>query len=90
MAHSKGNFSPEVKQAIMQAQHNYCRVLNCCEPIHSIHHKLRNTAVNRKLYPKFIQSVFNAVGLCFSCHTNNTHLFNITDGEAKIYENYLH
>ena len=84
-----GKFSLETKQSIAEAQHNYCRVLNCYEPIHSIHHKLRNTATNRKLYPKFISSPMNGVGLCFSCHTNNSHLFNITDKEAEVYENWL-
>ena len=82
-------FSIKVQRDIMEAQNNYCRVLNCPEPIHSIHHKLRNTATNRKLYPNFIGSPMNGVGLCFSCHTNNSHLFRITDGEAKIYEDYL-
>jgi len=82
-------FSNKVKQDILEAQNGMCRVLNCYEPIHSIHHKLPNTKVNRKLYPNFIDSVFNAVGLCFSCHTNNTHLFRISEKEARVYENYL-
>ena len=82
-------FPNEVKQDLAEAQNNYCRVLNCYEPIHSIHHKLPNNRANRKKFELFIHSPQNGVGLCFSCHTNNAHLFKITEKEAIVYENHL-
>ena len=82
-------FSVEIQQSIFNAQNGFCQVLNCPEPIQSIHHKLRNIGYNRIKFPKLIHSVFNAVGLCENCHTNNSHLFRITDKEAEIYEDYL-
>ena len=82
-------FPEQVKRDVAKAQNNYCKGLNCVNPIHSIHHKLRNTVPNRKRFPKFINSVFNGVGLCVSCHTNNSHIYAITFEEAEIYEQFL-
>ena len=82
-------FSNEVKKAIFESQHGKCRVLNCYEPISSIHHKLNNCVAHRKKYPLFIHSPQNAIGLCENCHTQNSHLFRVTEKEAEAYERWL-
>ena len=82
-------FSKETKQAIINSQNNFCKAKGCYDKIHSIHHKTRNDSYARKKYPLMISSVLNGVGLCFSCHTNKSHKFRITDGEAEMIENFL-
>ena len=83
------SFSEEVKQAIVEANNGYCAKKGCYKQIHSIHHKNHNTKANRIKYPLFIDSPFNAVGLCFDCHSNFHYLFEINDSLAEVYESYL-
>jgi len=40
-----------------------------------VHHKIANTAVNRKVYGEWLQSAENAVVLCGYCHVNCKHKF---------------
>jgi len=80
-------FSPEVKQSIMEAQNEFCKL--CLRPIHSIHHKLPNNKPNRAKFPLFLHSPMNGVGLCENAHKNKAHKFKITTQEADVYENYL-
>ena len=82
-------FSEEVKRMICIAQNYYCAEEGCLEQIHSVHHKLHDIEYNRKRFPLFIHSPFNGVGLCCNGHTNNSHLFRITEKEAQMYEDYL-
>jgi len=82
-------FPDEVKRDIFECQNGICRVLNCYEPIVDFHHKLSQSKVNKRLYPLFINSPFNCVGLCRDCHTNRSHLFRVTEKEAEIYERFL-
>lgn len=82
-------FSIEIKQAVHDAQHGYCKVKGCHCKIHSIHHMLHDTEYNRRRFPLFIDSPFNAVGLCEFHHTQKSHEWRITDEEAKMYEAYL-
>ena len=80
-------FTPEVKQAVYDSQNGFC--LGCLEPIHSYHHKLKNTKENRRLFPLFIHSPFNCAGLCYGCHTNKDHKYKVTIQEAEMYERFL-
>lgn len=80
-------FSDEIKNAVIKAQNGYCK--ECFNTIHSIHHKLPNIKSNRKKYPLFIHSPFNAVGLCFKDHQNKSHQYIITQQEAQVYEEWL-
>ncbi|MHA1437931.1 MAG: hypothetical protein ACTSPD_10175 [Promethearchaeota archaeon] len=82
-------FSEETKQAIYESQNGYCKVKGCHNSIHSVHHKLHDTEYNRRKYPLFIDSPFNAVGLCEHHHTQKSHEWRVTDQEAKMYEEYL-
>jgi len=72
-------FPNEVKERIIASQNGMCDI--CPNPIHSIHHKLQNNKPNRKLFPLFIHSYFNGVGLCFKCHQCRAH-------ERKLSERY--
>ena len=84
------SFPIETQRAVSKAQNGYCKVKNCFALIHSIHHRLWDTKVNRKLYPLFIDSPMNGVGLCFAHHSGpEKEQFKITDGEAKLYEVWL-
>lgn len=82
-------FSQETKRVIAEAQNGYCANYKCFNKIHSIHHKLHDTKYNREKFPCFINSIFNAVGLCESCHKNKQHLFRVTEKMAEIYEIFL-
>jgi len=82
-------FSHSDKEKVLDAYNGYCAYPGCTNLIHSLHHKLPNTKYNRKKFPNFIHSVFNAVPLCFHDHTNNAHQFNITEKQAHLYEDSL-
>jgi len=82
-------FSNKVKQAIMDAQNGFCGMKDCYIQIHSIHHKLHNTEYNRKRFPLFLQSPFNAVGLCAKCHRDYSRHFEVSEFEAEMYEEFL-
>ena len=88
MTFAKG-FSQETREAVYNAQNGYSAEIGSVEKIHSIHHKLPNTAPNRKRFPLFIHSPFNAVGLSENTHKNKPHLFTITLKEAQMYEDFL-
>ena len=82
-------FSEEIKIQIAEAQNHFCAEIGCLEPIHSIHHKLHDTVANQVKFPLLINSVFNAVGLCFLGHKNHSHKFRITVKIAELFENFL-
>lgn len=82
-------FSHETKRQIIEAQNHMCAYPGCGEPIHSIHHKLRNERPNRNSFPLFIHSPMNGVGLCDTHHTQNAYEFMITPNMAMVYEQYL-
>lgn len=81
-------FSPETRQAIFDSQGGMCAVKGCLNPIHSFHHCKANTKTNRKLYPLFLQSIFNCKGLCIKHHINYA-IWNITDALCRAYETWL-
>ena len=82
-------FSSETRRLIEQGQHGVCHL--CLNPIRDFHHKIPNTKTNRKLFPKFIQSIFNAVGLCRGCHVNRIKdpAVRLSLDMARAYEEWL-
>lgn len=82
-------FPVNIQRQVFEAQNGMCAVLNCYNTIQDFHHRLPQNKTNRKLYPLFIDSPFNCVGLCRDCHTNRSHLFRINDKLAQVYEDYL-
>ena len=88
MTFSKETFSQEVREAVKSAQHEYCK--HCIKPIEDYHHRCENSKPNRKLFPLFIQSPFNCVGICRTAHeTGIKERYKITTYEAQIYEDWL-
>lgn len=84
----KETFTEEVRRGVYEAQNGRCKV--CTHRIDDFHHRLSNSRTNRKLFPNFLQSPFNCVGLCRGCHDSSAICnFKITYGEAAMYESYL-
>lgn len=52
-------------------------------------HRCHNTKWRRKAFPLFIDSMFNLVGYCNKCNTNDTSSLKITDEKAARYERFL-
>lgn len=82
-----GDFSMEVREAIKRGQRGFCFL--CENRIDDLHHRVRNTETNRKLFPAFISSVFNGVGLCRKCHQDRNNECDITLSMAVEYEQAL-
>lgn len=85
------HFSDGVKQAEYDAHNGYCRIENCGQKIDDYHHRFPNTKVNQKLFPLFLQSIFNCAGICRHHHQRHTMVpgLKITEAETRIYEEYL-
>jgi len=85
---SKPNFPNWVRNHVLDAQNSFCKC--CLTPIAEFHHRMPNTVTNQRLYPLFLQSPFNCVGLCRGCHgSSKIYQFKITHKEAAVYELYL-
>lgn len=81
-------FSQEVRDGIYKAQRGLCKA--CCKPIDDFHHRLPNTKCNQLLFPLFLQSPFNCVGLSRDCHDSEVRFeYRIREEEAEVYEGYL-
>ena len=83
-------FSEKVKQAIKSAQNEFCKVPKCHESIDDYHHCLENNKPNNKLFPLFLHSIFNCVGICRGHHQGpEKEQFKISVKFGYIYEKYL-
>ncbi len=82
-------FDKETQIQVAEAQNFYCANEGCYEKIHSTHHKLHDNVTNQFKFPLFIDSIFNAIGLCMKCHRDFSHKFRITIAMAELFENYL-
>jgi hypothetical protein len=80
----------ETRRLIFDSQHGFCQALGCLNKATEVHHRIHNTKTNRKLFPNFIDSPFNQVGLCRRCHEDSTkECFNISEDQAVLYEAWL-
>lgn len=73
-------------------QHARCPVCHCyfVEGKADLHHKMRNTAGNRKRYPLLIDSIMNLQLIPTECHINkHGSCGKMTDIEAEKIERYL-
>ena len=77
-------FPKRVRELIKEGQRGYCYL--CDRKIVDIHHRVPNTKTNEKVFPLFLQSIFNGVGLCRECHEKRTKDVRITHDMAKVYE----
>ena len=83
-------FSEETREAIKYAQNEVCKVPGCYEKIDDYHHCLENTKPNRKLFPLFIHSIFNCVGIHRGHHDGpEKEQFKISVKLAEVYERWL-
>ena len=83
----KPTFPKFIRELVQRGQHGYCAL--CTNYITDYHHKLFNTESNRKLFPIFINSIFNCAGLCRGCHDNMTWKFRVSHDMALAYEEWL-
>ena len=79
----------ETREAVFRIVHGYCMCSKeCQERATDAHHMLPNTNTNRKLYPLFIDSIFNLLPMSNDCHLTKP-LKTIRPHEASIYEAWL-
>jgi len=82
-------FPENIKMAVYEAQNGRCAMIGCSRAIHSFHHTLNNTKFHNKRFPILMSSPLICCGLCLHDHTNNPHLFRMTEAIAGVYEEYL-
>lgn len=84
----KKYFSEETKRLAFSMSAGYCQCRHeCTERATEFHHRLSNTKVNQKLYPLFLQSIFNCLPVHKSCHERKPKT--IRPNEAAAYEKWL-
>lgn len=81
-------FSEEVRKRAYIITNGFCEYEGCVNKATEFHHKLANTSLNRKLYPKFIDSIFNCMPICSDCHMTKPKV-KISERRASIYESSL-
>ena len=81
-------FSQQVRDLVFRVTHGFCEYQGCCNRATEFHHKVANTKVNQKLYPLFLQSIFNCMAICNDCHMTKPKV-KISDSYAEAYEIYL-
>lgn len=85
----KTTFPLEVRELALKAAFGFCQCSEgCVEKATEFHHKLSNTKVNQRLYPLFLQSIFNCCPIAHGCHMTKP-LPRISDAFAYVYEEYL-
>jgi len=76
------------RELAINIYHGYCGCSKGCTRLgQEIHHKLPNTKTNRKLYPLFIDSIFNLCWINKHCHVHDKPT--ISSAEAECYEAWL-
>jgi len=83
-------FSTETREAIYKAQNNYCGVEGCTNKIEDFHHKLSNKKDYQRLFPLYLNSPLNCIGLCRNHHqSKEIFKFNINLDLVRVYEKWL-
>lgn len=82
-------FSNETRKLALISSNGYCQCSKeCTARVTEFHHKCPNTKLNKKLYPIFLQSIFNCCPINHDCHMTKP-LPNITNQEADTMEQFL-
>lgn len=82
-------FPDYVRELALLKSNGYCQCSDgCAKQATEFHHKLSNTKVNQRLFPIFLQSIFNCCPINRDCHASKP-LPRISEREAKFYEMYL-
>ena len=81
----------EKMAAVYYKQGGQCAISGkgCTRAITELHHRCHKTKWRAKLYPHFIDSLLNLVGVCHACHMNQPHYGKIIDREADAIEKSL-
>lgn len=84
------NFSDETKEEILE-NCNWLCVYCSKRRVTDFHHCKKNSKVNQKKYPLFLQSKHNAASLCRECHESGSvvKFYRISDIEAQEWEDKL-
>jgi len=81
--------SQETREQAFQLAHGYCmHDKKCSECADQLHHMLPNTEMNKKLFPFFIDSIFNLCPIYHDCHMTKP-LRTITPHQARQFERWL-
>jgi len=82
-------FPPSVRKLAYRLGFGYCMCSpDCQKKATQIHHKLPDTKPNRRCFPLFINSIFNACPINHDCHLTKP-LPKISSQEAEVYEGYM-
>lgn len=76
----------ELREMVFALTNGFCE--KCTESGTEVHHKLSRSKLNLRLYPLFIDSIFNLQILCYQ-HHHNEPLDKIRPEQAVVYENWL-
>lgn len=77
------------RELVFELAHGYCLCCHSCDrKAGEIHHKLPNTKANKKLFPLFIDSIFNLCPINHDCHMSKP-LPTISVHMAGIYEEWM-
>ena len=83
------SFPARVRELAYRLGHGYCNCRkDCVKKATQVHHKLPDTKPNRKRFPLFLNSIFNACPINHDCHLTKP-LPTVTEEEAEVYEEYL-
>lgn len=82
-------FSSRTRELALNTSNGYCKCNpTCTEKATQFHHMLSNTKVNQKLYPVFLQSIFNCCPINHNCHMTKP-LPKISNQAAAAFETFL-
>ena len=83
----RNTFSLEVREWALDMSCGYCQCTpSCTKKADEFHHMMSNTKINIRLYPMFINSIFNCCPISRKCHESPPR---IRDAKARAYERYL-
>ena len=85
----KQTFSEETKKLALDIGNGFCQCeWVCVKKATEFHHMLPNTKPNQKLFPLFLQSIFNCCPINHDCHMTNPKV-KISANQASFYETWL-
>jgi len=77
------------RELAMNMAHGYCMCgKDCVQGANELHHLLANTETNRRLFPMFIDSIFNLCPINHDCHMSKA-VPRISIQQATMFEKWL-
>lgn len=81
-------FNENTRRLALRSTSGYCSYDGCNNRATEFHHKMPNTKTNQKIYPLFLQSIFNCFPICNDCHMSKPKI-KISYALANSYEEWL-